>query len=101
VRSLCSFDDITNGRRYVREQSLNAARTAIAAGRGSQFDPELADLFLSPAVFDELTEAFRNSNTPHIVRPDRRDGATEVDAPDITFRWRNGASAQLPRDSAR
>jgi HD-GYP domain-containing protein (c-di-GMP phosphodiesterase class II) len=95
-----SFDVITNGRRYVREQSIAAARTAIAAGRGSQFDPELTDLFLSPRVFDEMVETFRSSNIPHIVRPDRRDGATEVDAPDITFRWRNGATAQPPRDSS-
>jgi HD-GYP domain-containing protein (c-di-GMP phosphodiesterase class II) len=95
-----SFDVITNGRRYVREQSIAAARAAIAAGRGTQFDPELTDLFLSSAVFEQLVESFRSSNAPHIVHPDRRDGATEVDAPDITFRWRNGASAQPPRDSA-
>jgi cyclic di-GMP phosphodiesterase len=96
-----TFDVITNGRRYERERSVSAAREIIASSRGTQFDPELADLFLSEPVFDEIVETFRAANSPQIVRPDRRSTATEVGAPDITFRWRNGATAQPPRDRSR
>ena len=45
-----TFDVITNGRRYERERSVSAAREVIANGRGTQFDPELTDLFLSEPV---------------------------------------------------
>ena len=96
-----TFDVITNGRRYERERSVNAARDVIAAGRGTQFDPELTDLFLSEAVFDEIVETFHAANRPQIVRPDRRDASAAVGAPDITFRWRNGATARPPRGQPR
>jgi HD-GYP domain-containing protein (c-di-GMP phosphodiesterase class II) len=96
-----TFDVITHGRRYERERSVNAARDVIQAGRGSQFDPELTDLFLSDAVFDEIVETFHSANSPQIVRPDRRDASSAVGAPDITFRWRNGATAQPPRGRSR
>ena len=96
-----TFDVITHGRRYERERSVGVAHDAIARGRGTQFDPELTDLFLSDAVFDQIVEAFHAANSPQIVRPDRRDASAEVDAPDITFRWRNGATAQPPRDRQR
>ena len=96
-----TFDVITHGRRYERERSVTAARELIAAGRGSQFDPELTDLFLSDAIFNEIVETFHSANSPHIVHPDRRDSSSAVGAPDITFRWRNGATAQPPRDRQR
>ncbi|MDQ2930789.1 MAG: HD domain-containing protein [Gemmatimonadota bacterium] len=96
-----TFDVITNGRRYERERSVNAAREVIAAGHGTQFDPELTDLFLSDAVFDEIAETFHFANSPQIVRPDRRDASAAVGAPDITFRWRNGATALPPRGRSR
>ncbi|MDQ2766585.1 MAG: HD domain-containing protein [Gemmatimonadota bacterium] len=96
-----TFDVITHGRRYARERSVAAARSAIQAGRGTQFDPELTDLFLSEPVFDEIVETFHSANAPQIVRPDRRRGEAEVDVPDITFRWRNGATARPPRDRSR
>jgi HD-GYP domain-containing protein (c-di-GMP phosphodiesterase class II) len=96
-----TFDVITNGRRYAREQSVASARTTIAAGRGTQFDPELTDLFLSDPVFEEIIATFHAANSPQIVRPDRRGDANAVPAPDITFRWRNGATALPPRDRPR
>ena len=96
-----TFDVITNGRRYERERSVSAARDVIAKGRGTQFDPELTDLFLSEPVFSEMVETFAAANSPQIARPDRRDSAAAVGAPDITFRWRNGATAQPPRDRSR
>ena len=67
-----TFDVITHGRRYERERSVNAAREVIAAGRGTQFDPELTDLFLSEPVFAEIVSTFHAANAPQIVRPDRR-----------------------------
>jgi hypothetical protein len=73
----------------------------IANGRGTQFDPELTDLFLSEPVFSEIVTTFHAANSPQISRPDRRDSSAAVGAPDITFRWRNGATAQPPRDRSR
>lgn len=96
-----TFDVITHGRRYERERSVTSARDVIASGRGTQFDPELTDLFLSEPVFAEIVRTFHAANSPQIVRPDRRDAASAVGAPDITFRWRNGATAQLPEDRQR
>jgi HD-GYP domain-containing protein (c-di-GMP phosphodiesterase class II) len=96
-----TFDVITYGRRYARERSVAAARSVIENGRGMQFDPELTDLFLSEPVFDEIVENFHSANSPHIVRPERRRGEAEVGVPDITFRWRNGATAPQPRDRSR
>jgi HD-GYP domain-containing protein (c-di-GMP phosphodiesterase class II) len=96
-----TFDVITHGRRYERERSVNAAREVIAAGRGTQFDPELTDLFLSEPVFTEIVATFHAANAPQIVRPDRRDASAAVGAPDITFRWRNGAAAPPPPDRSR
>jgi hypothetical protein len=52
-------------------------------------------------VFDQIVDAFHAANSPQIVRPDRRDASAEVDAPDITFRWRNGATVQPPRGRQR
>ena len=96
-----TFDVITHGRRYARERSVAAARGVIEAGRGTQFDPDLTDLFLSEPVFDEIIETFHSANSPQIVRPDRRRGEAEVGVPDITFRWRNGANAPPRRDRSR
>jgi HD-GYP domain-containing protein (c-di-GMP phosphodiesterase class II) len=96
-----TFDVITHGRRYARERSVAAARSAIESGRGTQFDPELTDLFLSEPVFDEIVETFHSANSPQIVKPDRRRGEAEAGVPDITFRWRNGATSRQPRDRSR
>ena len=96
-----TFDVVTHGRRYERERSVTAAREIIAAGRGTQFDPELTDLFLSDVVFREIVEAFHAANAPQIARADRRDASAAVGAPDITFRWRNGATARPPRGRSR
>src|SRR6185436_13609880 len=49
-----SFDAITHRRRYRGARGERAAMNAIAAGRGTQFDPRLADLFLSAGVADRV-----------------------------------------------
>jgi hypothetical protein len=48
-----------------------------------------------------MVETFHAANSPQIARPDRRDSAAAIGAPDITFRWRNGATARPPRDRSR
>src|SRR5688500_11551564 len=45
-----TFDAITFRRRYSKGRSAREAAQRIEEGRGTQFDPDLADLFLSPPV---------------------------------------------------
>jgi HD-GYP domain-containing protein (c-di-GMP phosphodiesterase class II) len=91
-----SFDAITHRRRYSAGRSFSEAVKAIAAGRNTQFDPELVDLFLSPPVLAKIEKAMRQANSPHRKRQNRRRGRTQA-VRDITFRWRqrsNGPRAQ-------
>ena len=100
-----SFDAITHRRRYKSSRSMDDAVRAIAAGRGTQFDPELVDLFLSPPVL-ECVERESCEQRPAEVptATDRRAsaGARESvpDVPDVTFRWRHEAPAPLRADLA-
>ncbi len=82
-----SFDAITHRRRYSHARSFSEAIRAIEEGRGTQFDPELADLFLSPPVRGKIEEVTREANKPHKNSDNRRHGGAER-APDVTFRWR-------------
>jgi HD-GYP domain-containing protein (c-di-GMP phosphodiesterase class II) len=83
-----SFDAITYRRRYSQARTFSEATRAIAAGRGTQFDPELVDLFLTPPVQTKIGKALRAANMPRKKRSaNRRRGAIQS-APDITFRWR-------------
>jgi HD-GYP domain-containing protein (c-di-GMP phosphodiesterase class II) len=83
-----SFDAITHARRYRAGRTIDEAMKIIADGRGSQFDPDLTDLFLAPPLVDEIAEAMRESALPPRVEPrDRRHGRPEA-APDVNFRWR-------------
>jgi HD-GYP domain-containing protein (c-di-GMP phosphodiesterase class II) len=83
-----SFDAITHRRRYSHARSFSEATRAVAAGRGTQFDPELVDLFLTPPVQAKFEKALREANMPRKKRSaNRRRGETQS-APDVTFRWR-------------
>ncbi len=82
-----SFDAITHRRRYSHAKSFSEAVAAIAEGRGTQFDPELVDLFLSPPVIKQIERVMRQANGPRKKMQNRRRGATQP-VPDITFRWR-------------
>jgi len=83
-----SFDAITHRRRYSHARSFAEATRAIQDGRGTQFDPELVDLFLTPSVSSKIGKAMRAAHTPKKKKGDnRRRGGTQS-APDITFRWR-------------
>lgn len=91
-----AFDAITHSRRYSRARSLREAREALLSGRGTQFDPDLVDLFLSPMV-QESVVAIRIAPGGRGTKRNRR-GARVQPAPDLIFRWR---PAKRPRRSPR
>lgn len=97
-----TFDAITHQRRYSHARSLTVASEAIAAGRGTQFDPELVDLFLSPPVMNCISEAMRAAHVPGRKKQvQRRRGKGSEQAPDISFRWRDPLIARKPRGRSR
>jgi HD-GYP domain-containing protein (c-di-GMP phosphodiesterase class II) len=94
-----TFDAVTHNRRYRNGRGPGSAAEIIAAGRGTQFDPELVDLMLLPPVFDRIVaeeRAFRRG--PRTVKGDRRRGEREDDTPDVTFRWRTEPRAPRSQD---
>jgi HD-GYP domain-containing protein (c-di-GMP phosphodiesterase class II) len=95
-----SFDAITHRRRYRDGRTGNEAAERIAAGRGTQFDPELTDLFLFPPVFARIQRDMRQSNVPRTRTGERRVGRG-LRVPDVTFRWRGGSRARYGRDAPR
>ncbi|MHB1224893.1 MAG: HD-GYP domain-containing protein [Gemmatimonadaceae bacterium] len=82
-----SFDAITHVRRYSSGESHETALAAILQGRGTQFDPVLVDLFVSPRVQRRIARAQREIGHG-AARPERRESRVEPHAPDVTFRWR-------------
>ncbi|HXN76391.1 MAG TPA: HD domain-containing phosphohydrolase [Gemmatimonadaceae bacterium] len=92
-----SFDAITHRRRYSHARSFKEATSAIAEGRGTQFDPELVDLFLSPPVRAKIENAMLEANRPRKKRANRRHGEGQR-APDITFRWQPRSTASRSPD---
>jgi HD-GYP domain-containing protein (c-di-GMP phosphodiesterase class II) len=83
-----SFDAITYRRRYSHARSFAEATRAITAGRETQFDPELVDLFLTRPVQGRFGKALRDANMPRKKRSANRRRGEIQSAPDITFRWR-------------
>jgi HD-GYP domain-containing protein (c-di-GMP phosphodiesterase class II) len=86
------FDALTHQRSYKAALSVARAEELIAAGRGTQFDPDLTDLFLSPPVQEEIAAA----QLPQRVRArprggdrsdPRRQAGPRSGTPEITFRW--------------
>jgi HD-GYP domain-containing protein (c-di-GMP phosphodiesterase class II) len=88
-----TFDAVLHTRRYNDARGDQAAADVIREGRGTQFDPELADLFLLPPVLGEIGRTTRRVG----LRPRRGEhGARRRQkkasaAPDVTFRWRTSA----------
>jgi HD-GYP domain-containing protein (c-di-GMP phosphodiesterase class II) len=93
-----TFDAITGSRRYHHGEDVAKALEVVRQGRGSQFDPDLADVFLRPTVVARLTNAVQEYALERTRRPNRRQ-ATERGAPDVSFRWRDRLSS--PRAPAR
>ena len=92
-----SFDAITHRRRYSHARSFSVAVKAIEEGRGTQFDPELVDLFLSPDVLAKVEKKMRQAKAPPAKHTNRRRGAGQ-DVPDIIFRWRQRSNGPRSRD---
>jgi HD-GYP domain-containing protein (c-di-GMP phosphodiesterase class II) len=83
-----TFDAITHSRRYRGGRSLETARDVILDGRGTQFDPQLVDLFVFPPVFARITATWQEVSRWRQPVQSRQTKTDEPDVPDITFRWR-------------
>ena len=80
-----TIDAVESSRRYRRGAGATAAFDIIAAGRGTQFDPDLVDLALLPPIAERLA---RVRLTRRGGNGRRRPGERER-VPEISFRWRS------------
>lgn len=78
-----TFDAVAHARHYRRGRGMVAAARVIAEGRGTHFDPDLADLMLFPPVLSRLVRE-RVTHTERQAVSHENDHKT----PDISFRWR-------------
>ena len=91
-----TFDAITHSRRYSEARSMDYAKNVILKGRGTQFEPDLVDLFLSPPVIEAVEDSLASSHRPQ--RKSRRDGQRiGGPVPDLRFRWRTSTAELRPR----
>jgi HD-GYP domain-containing protein (c-di-GMP phosphodiesterase class II) len=88
-----SFDAITHRRRYRRAQSFDEAEAVIAEGSGTQFDPVLVSIFLSPKVLERVHRIATQSWRPQAPPDDKRRHREGAKGPDVKFRWRAGPLA--------
>lgn len=91
-----TFDAVTHSRSYSHARSIKIATSVVAAGRGTQFDPDLVDLFLSPPVLGQVSSAMREGAGPKRAAKTRRGRPETQGVPDLTFRWRTPAPVQQP-----
>jgi len=91
-----TFDAVTHSRRYRPGRSVTVAMGVIGDGRGTQFDPDLVDLFLAPPVIASVRAEMRAASTIERAPERRRHAARgdRLDAPDVSFRWRDTAPRQ-------
>jgi putative nucleotidyltransferase with HDIG domain len=91
-----TFDAITHSRRYRPGKTLEVGMTAIGEGRGTQFDPDLVDLFLTPPIVDRIRAEMRGASAVEYGPKTRRRPQTgeRVGAPDVSFRWRDTSPSQ-------
>jgi HD-GYP domain-containing protein (c-di-GMP phosphodiesterase class II) len=95
-----AFDAITASRRHHDPASIDEAIEKIRAGRGTQFDPNLADLFLAPPILAKIRKARQRIEAQPRARGGGRRRQETAAAPDITFRWRTVPHAQRLPDPA-
>jgi len=93
-----TFDAITHSRRYSKARSIAEATKVIIEGRGSQFDPELVDLFLSPPLQAEIAARMAARERPAGKHQRRSNKLVGNNVPDLKFRWRSEVGAQQQRD---
>jgi HD-GYP domain-containing protein (c-di-GMP phosphodiesterase class II) len=92
-----AFDAITHRRRYSAARSFSEATRAIAEGKGTQFDPDLVDLFLTPEVLARIESAMREVNAPRKKSTSQKPRGVRS-APDVNFRWRPRSLGSQSRD---
>jgi HD-GYP domain-containing protein (c-di-GMP phosphodiesterase class II) len=80
-----TFDAVACTRRYHRGAGPTAALEVIAAGRGTQFDPELVDLVLLPPIAQRFATVRLSMHMLH----GRRRTHEHESIPEISFRWRS------------
>lgn len=85
-----TFDAITHHRCYQLARSSSVARDVVIQGRGTQFDPELVDLFTFSPVFARMVAIQRQVVRWKPPEYTRRTALDTQDIPDIAFRWRPG-----------
>ena len=95
-----TFDAITNRRPYRDGQPAAVARQALIDGRGTQFDPDLVDLFLFPPVYARVEKAELTVEEWKPPVQKRRTSREDETVPDITFRWRPGRPGSHERQSS-
>lgn len=80
-----TFDAVTHTRSYRRGGTVAHAVEVLAAGRGTQFDPEIVDLALVPPVTAALARiSIKRGGRKLGLREHRREHI-----PDVSFRWRS------------
>ena len=92
-----TFDAITHRRRYRGGRSTREAAEIICDAAGTQFDPEVAQLMMHPAVFERITSAHR-AHARRGNRIPKREGrvATKKRMPDVEIRWRTRTQSPMP-----
>jgi HD-GYP domain-containing protein (c-di-GMP phosphodiesterase class II) len=96
-----SFDAMTFTRRYQSARSFEDATETLMAGRGTQFDPNLVDLFLSPPVIQAAMEVLEADHRPRPRRAPRTRQRKETPLPKLSFRWRTTTPAPHARGRRR
>ena len=95
-----TFDAITHSRRYRPGRSLEVGMNAIGEGRGTQFDPDLVDLFMAPPIVERIRAEMRGAGLveegPTTRR--RKHGGKPDHAPDVRLRWRDTSPKQSGAD---
>jgi HD-GYP domain-containing protein (c-di-GMP phosphodiesterase class II) len=90
-----TFDAITTHRRYDSARGTPDAVEVISGERGRQFDPDIADAFLSPAVQLRVYAAMQPlPSADGIGACKRQQTPVNTDVPDVAFRWHVAAERE-------
>ena len=90
-----TFDAITHHRRYDLARSTPDAVEVIAAERGRQFDPDITDAFLSPAVQLQVCAAMQPFPLADAIAASKRQQTpVRTEVPDVAFRWHVAAAGE-------
>lgn len=90
------FDAVTQTRPYRGPSTGTQGAEVICQGRGTQFDPDIVDLFLCPPVLDSVVRAMdRSRHTLRARAPRQASFAGRV--ADVPFRWRTERASRRAR----